>query len=142
MGAVAARVTERPHRLITDAGLSPHLATFWRRILDAQADGASISDLSTAPAHPGAVLHRRSTSNASDREGAGIVIGPAGIVVDCELEDTPKAKFMADVPQLCHGNIKPHLLQKEEMRCEDSLNDPVPVMRIEQLLGHSVMREL
>jgi hypothetical protein len=122
--------------------MSPHLATFAQRILDAQADRTSISRLPTARAHPGARLHRRSTPNAREREGACIAIGPATIVVDREREDVLKAKFMAHVPQLGHGNIKPHLLQEEEMRGEDCLNDPVPVVGIEQLLRHRVMRQL
>jgi hypothetical protein len=139
---VAARVAERPHRFVTNSGIFHHLAIFRQRIVHAQADGTSISNLPAALAHPGAVLHRRSTSDACDREGVRVVIGHAGIVAYGRLEDTLKAEFLTKVPQFCHWNVKPHLLQEEEMRSEDTLDDSAAEMRVKQLLGDSAVWKL
>jgi hypothetical protein len=141
MRAVATRLAGRPHRFVTGFGAFRYAAGFIQRIFRAQTNWTSVPDLSAALAHTGAVLHWRATSNARDEEEIRILIIHAGIVARGALEDIPKAKFLTQISQLRHWNIEPHLLQEEEMRCEDTLDNFAAEMRTEQFLDHSATRK-
>jgi hypothetical protein len=106
-----------------------------------EADGTSIPDLFAALAKSGPILHRGATPNACDREQVLIIIIHAQIIVHGRFEDMFQTELVTQRSQLSHGNVQPHLLQEKEMRRKDRLNDPAAEMRINQLLGNSMMRK-
>jgi hypothetical protein len=106
-----------------------------------EADGTSIPDFFAALAKSGSVLHRGATPNACDREQVLIITIHAQIIVHSRFENIFQTELVTQGSQFSHGNVQPHLLQEKEMWRKNGLNDPAVEMRINQLLGNSMMRK-